>query len=290
MASILITGAKGQLGQCFKTVAKEFPTHNLLLLSKNKLDITKTESLERVYNQHPFEGIINCAAYSNVDKAEIEIEKAFEINERGIQTLVTFAEKKKLFIIHFSTDYVFDGNNMIPLKEEHAKNPLNSYAQSKLAGEKILSKANCINTTFRISWLFSPFGSNFVKTILKLSNKKQEIKVVNDQVGSPTYGIDLAKVVLDNLINPKFFHFDCYHYSNKGAVSWYEFAKKIIEISKIDCSIEPCLTSGYETLAARPKYSILDTKRIENHLSLSIQDWENALIRYIKKYNLNESI
>ena len=290
MASILITGAKGQLGQCFKTVAKEFPTHNLLLLSKNKLDITKTESLERVYNQHPFEGIINCAAYSNVDKAEIEIEKAFEINERGIQTLVTFAEKKKLFIIHFSTDYVFDGNNMIPLKEEHAKNPLNHYAQSKLAGEKILSKANCINTTFRISWLFSPFGSNFVKTILKLSNKKQEIKVVNDQVGSPTYGIDLAKVVLDNLINPKFFHFDCYHYSNKGAVSWYEFAKKIIEISKIDCSIEPCLTSGYETLAARPKYSILDTKRIENHLSLSIQDWENALIRYIKKYNLNESI
>ena len=290
MTSILITGAEGQLGQCFQEVAKEFQIYKLFFKSKKTLDITKEKSLDKVYDQNPFDGIINCAAYSNVDKAEIEIEKAFEINERGIQTLVTFAEKKKLFIIHFSTDYVFNGNNMIPLKEEHAKNPLNHYAQSKLAGEKILSKANCINTTFRISWLFSPFGSNFVKTILKLSNKKQEIKVVNDQVGSPTYGIDLAKVVLDNLTNPKFFHFDCYHYSNKGAVSWYEFAKKIIEISKIDCSIEPCLTSGYETLAARPKYSILDTKRIENHLSLSIQDWENALIRYIKKYNLNESI
>ena len=240
MSSIIVTGAEGQLGQCFKELAKEYPIHNLFFLSKKSLDITDASSLDKVYDQNPFDGIINCAAYSNVDKAEIEIEKAFEINERGIQTLVTFAEKKKLFIIHFSTDYVFDGNNMIPLKEEHAKNPLNHYAQSKLAGEKILSKANCINTTFRISWLFSPFGSNFVKTILKLSNKKQEIKVVNDQVGSPTYGIDLAKVVLDNLINPKFFHFDCYHYSNKGAVSWYEFAKKIIEISKIDCSIEPC--------------------------------------------------
>ena len=289
MSSILVTGAEGQLGQCFQEVAKEYPIHNLFFVSKKTLDITKAESLDKVYDQNPFDGIINCAAYSNVDKAEIEIEKAFEINEFGIQNLVTFAEKKNLFIIHFSTDYVFDGNNRIPLKEEHAKNPLNHYAQSKLAGEKILSKANCSHTTFRISWLFSPFGSNFVKTILKLSNKKKEIKVVNDQVGSPTYGIDLAKVVLDNLTNPKFFHFDCYHYANKGAVSWYEFAKKIIEISKRDCSIEPCLTSEYETLAVRPKYSIR-YKRIENHLSLSIQDWEDALIRCLKKYNFNETV
>ena len=279
MSNILVTGAEGQLGQCFQELAKEYPIHNLLFLSKKSLDITDTSSLDKVYDQNPFDGIINCAAYSNVDKAEIETEKAYETNERGIKTLVSFAEEKNLFIVHFSTDYVFDGNNMIPLKEEHAKNPLNSYAQSKLAGEKILSKANCINTTFRISWLFSPFGSNFVKTILKHSNEKQEIKVVNDQVGSPTYGIDLAKVVLDNLTNPRFFHFDCYHFANKGEVSWFEFAKKIIEISKRNCSIEPCLTSEYEALAVRPKYSILDTKRIENHLSLSLPHWENALIR-----------
>ena len=290
MSSIIVTGAEGQLGQCFQELAKEYPIHNLFFLSKKSLDITDASSLDKVYDQNAFDGIINCAAYSNVDKAEIEIERAYETNERGIKTLVSFAEEKNLFIVHFSTDYVFDGNKRIPLSEEQSRNPLNRYAHSKLAGEKILSKANCINTTFRISWLFSPFGSNFVKTILKLSNKKQEIKVVNDQVGSPTYGIDLAKVVLDNLTNPRFFHFDCYHFANKGEVSWFEFAEKIIEISKIDCSIEPCLTSGYETLAARPKYSILDTKRIENHLSLSIQDWENALIRCIKKYNLNESI
>ena len=290
MSSILVTGAEGQLGQCFHGLAKEYPIHNLFFMTKKTLDITNAESLYKAYEKTPFEGIINCAAYSKVDKAEKEIEKAFEINEQGIKTLIAFAEEKNLFIVNFSTDYVFGVSKRTSLKEEHSKNPLNLYAHSKLAGEKSLSKANCSHTTFRISWLFSPFGSNFVKTILKLSNVEQEIKVVNDQVGRPTYGIDLAKVVLDNLTNPKFFHFDCYHFANRGEVSWFEFARKIIEISKRDCSIEPCLTSEYETLAKRPKYSILDTKRIENHLSLSIQDWENALIRCIKKYNLNESI
>ena len=290
MPSILITGAEGQLGQCFQEVAKEFQIYKLFFESKKTLDITKEKSLDKVYDQNPFDGIINCAAYSNVDKAEIETEKAYQTNERGIQTLATFAEKKNLFVIHFSTDYVFDGSNRIPLKEEHVKNPLNHYTQSKLAGEKILSKANCSNTTFRISWLFSPFGNNFVKKILKLSNVKKKIKVVNDQLGSPTYGIDLARVVLDNFTNPRFFDFGCYHFTNKGGISWFEFAKKIIEISKRDCSIEPCLTSEYETNAVRPKYSILDTKRIENHLSLSIPDWEDALTRCFKKFNFNEIV
>ena len=283
MSNILVTGAEGQLGQCFQALAIEYPIHNLFFLSKKSLDINKSSSLDKVYNQNPFDGIINCAAYSNVDKAEIETEKAYETNERGIKTLVSFAEKKNLFIVHFSTDYVFDGTSRILLKEEHAKNPVNHYAKSKLAGEKILSKANCSHTTFRISWLFSPFSNNFVKTILKLSKIKKEIRVVDDQLGSPTYGIDLARVILDNFTNLRFFDFECYHFTNKGGISWFEFAKKIIEISKRDCSIKPCLTSEYETLAVRPKYSILDTKRVENHLSLSIPDWEDALIRCFKK-------
>ena len=283
MSKILVTGAEGQLGQCFQALAIEYPIHKLFFLSKKSLDINKASSLDKVYYQNPFDGIINCAAYSNVDKAEIETEKAYETNELGIKTLVSFAEKKNLFIIHFSTDYVFDGTSKILLKEEHAKNPLNHYAKSKLAGEKILSKANCSHTTFRISWLFSPFSNNFVKTILKISKIKKEIRVVDDQLGSPTYGIDLARVILDNFTNLRFFDFECYHFTNKGGISWFEFAKKIIEISKRDCSIKPCLTSEYETLAVRPKYSILDTKRVENHLSLSIPDWEDALIRCFKK-------
>ena len=290
MSKILVTGAEGQLGQCFQEVAKEFPKYKLFFESKKTLDINKKESLDKAYHQDPFDGIINCAAYSNVDQAEIEIEKTYKINEFGVQNLVAFAEKKNLFIVHFSTDYVFEGNEKIPLEEEHPKNPLNHYAHSKLAGEKILSKSSCSNITFRISWLFSPFGNNFVKKILKLSNIKKEIKVVNDELGSPTYGIDLARVVLEKLTNPKFFDFNCYHYANKGSVSWYEFAKKIIEISEKNCVVYPCLTSEYKTLAARPKYSVLDTKRIENHLSLSIPDWEDALTRCFKKYNFNEIV
>ncbi len=290
MSNILVTGSEGQLGLCFKELVEEYPIHNLHFVSKEILDINETENLDRVYEQYTFDGIINCAAYSKVDKAEIEIENAYKINERGIQNLVAFAEKKKLFLVHFSTDYVFDGKNRIPYQEEHTKNPLNLYARSKLAGEKILSKANCRHTTFRISWLFSPFGINFVKTILQISNERQEIKVVNDQLGSPTYGIDLAKVVLDNFTNPRFFDFDCYHFTNKGGISWFEFAKKIIEISKRDCSIKPCLTSEYPTSAVRPNYTVLDTRRIEKHLSISIPDWGNALIRCLKKYNFNEAV
>ena len=173
MFSILVTGAEGQLGQCFQAVAKEFPKHNLLFQSKKTLDITKEESLKKVYQQHPFEGIINCAAYSKVDQAEIEMEKAHQINHHGIQNLVALAEQKDLFIIHFSTDYIFDGKERTPFKEEHPANPLNHYGHSKLAGEKVLSKSKCSHTTFRISWLFSPFGSNFVKTMTSLETSRK---------------------------------------------------------------------------------------------------------------------
>ena len=283
MSNILVTGAEGQLGQCFKTVAKEFPTYNLFFVSKSTLDITKTESLERVYRQHPFEGIINCAAYSKVDKAEIEKEKAYQINHYGIQNLVALAEQKDLFIIHFSTDYIFDGKERTPFKEEHGKNPLNYYAHSKLAGEKVLSKSKCSHITFRISWLFSPFGSNFVKTILRLSETKKEIKVINDQFGRPTYGIDLARDVLDKLNHPDFFDFNGYHYANKGVISWFEFATKIRDFSKSSCAVNPCSTSEHETSAHRPSYSVLDTERIENHLSLSLSNWEDALQRCLKR-------
>ena len=286
MSSILVTGAEGQLGQCFNTVAKEFPRHNLLFVSKNTLDITKAKSLARVYKQYRFDGIINCAAYSKVDLAEFEIEKSRRINHHGIQNLVDLAEQKDLFIIHFSTDYIFDGKERIPFKEEHVSNPLNRYAQSKLAGEKVLSESKCRHITFRISWLFSPFGSNFVKTILRLSEKEKEIKVVNDQFGRPTYGIDLARNVLDKLNHPDFFNFNVYHYANKGVISWFEFATKIRDFSKSSIAINPCSTSEYETSAVRPSYSVLDTGRIENYLSLSLSNWEDALQRCLKRIEL----
>ena len=288
MLKVLVTGAEGQLGQCFQAVAKEFPLYDLIFVTKRSLDITKAEGFQKIYEHKSFDGIINCAAYSKVDQAELDKNKAYEINEKGIQNLVDFSEKNSLFIINFSTDYVFNSNNKSSFKEEELTNPINIYAESKLAGEDILKNAICPNITIRTSWLFSPYGNNFVNTILKLSSYKKILRVVNDQLGRPTYGIDLARIVLDKLSQPNFFDFDCYHYANKGAVSWYGFAKKIIEISNKNCFIKPCSTSEHETLAVRPKYSILDTNRIENHLSLSIPSWENALERCLNKYNLNE--
>jgi len=290
MSNILVTGAEGQLGQCFQSVSKEYPSHNLFFVNKKELDITKIESLEKFFFQHPFEGIINCAAYSKVDQAEVEIDNANAINKNGIQNLATFAEQKDLFVIHFSTDYVFDGKMKVPLKEEHSTNPLNRYAKSKLEGEALLRKTNCIHTTFRISWLFSPFGGNFVKTILNLTTSMQEIQVVKDQIGRPTYGIDLARMVMTKLNHTEFFDFDCYHFANKGNTSWFDFARKIIDFSNSNCSVKPCLSSENKALAVRPIYSILDTTRIERTLSLKIRNWETALKDCINKIKHNEII
>ena len=290
MSNILVTGAEGQLGQCFHTVSKEYPSHNLFFVNKKALDITKTESLEKFFFQHPFEGIINCAAYSKVDQAEVEIDNANAINKNGIQNLATFAEQKDLFIIHFSTDYVFDGKMKVLLKEEYPTNPLNQYAKSKLEGEAVLRKTNCIHTTFRISWLFSPFGDNFVKTILKLTDSMQEIHVVKDQIGRPTYGIDLARMIMTKLNHPEFFDFDCYHFANEGTTSWFDFARKIIDFSNSNCNVKPCLSSEHKALAVRPFYSILDTTRIERTLSLKIRNWETALRDCVNKIQYNEII
>ena len=228
---VLITGSSGQLG---KALIEKIPKNiEIYAPKRSELNLSDIKSCKDIIKRLKPDWTINCGAFTNVNLAESQKEIAMRINAGAPEA---FAKEIKNYggsLLQISTDYVFDGSNRIPLKEEHVKNPLNHYAQSKLAGEKILSKANCSNTTFRISWLFSPFGNNFVKKILKLSNVKKKIKVVNDQLGSPTYGIDLARVVLDNFTNPRFFDFGCYHFTNKGGISWFEFAKKIIEISLV---------------------------------------------------------
>ena len=211
MPSYLVTGGSGQLGQCFHAVAKESPAINLFFTSRNEVDITRSETLANFYSKNPFDGIINCAAYINVDQAEKEEESAFKINTEGLQNLIDFAEEKKLSIIHFSTDYVFDGNSSEPYPEEAATNPIGIYGNSKLKGEVRLSKSSCKNVTIRISWLFSPFGKNFVKTIAHLVKDKKELKVVDDQWGRPTYGIDLARTVLKLLSNDTLHIFPILH-------------------------------------------------------------------------------
>ena len=283
MASYLVTGANGQLGQCFRTVAQEFSNHDLIFANREEVDLTRPETLQNTYKKKPFEGIINCAAYTQVDQAEEEPEKALQINAEGVQNLVAFAEEKGVSLIHFSTDYVFSGNASVPIQEDDKCNPINAYGQSKFEGEQWMDKAMCPHTTFRISWLFSPFGTNFVKTILRLCNSKDQLNIVHDQWGRLTYGVDLARVVLTHIDQPIFFDYSCYHFAQRGATNWFDFAKKIEGLTKSTCKLVPISTEKYPTAAKRPLYAVLDTTRIENHLSLQPLRWEVALEDCIKR-------
>ena len=290
MPNYLVTGGSGQLGQCFQAVAKEFPEINLLFTSRNEVDITRSETLANFHSKNPFHGIINCAAYTNVDQAEKEQESAFKINTEGLQNLIAFAEEKKLSIIHFSTDYVFDGNSSEPYLEEAETNPLGVYGASKLQGEIYLSKSSCKNVSIRTSWLFSPFGKNFVKTIAHLAKEKKELKVVEDQYGRPTYGIDLARAVLSLISNKTIYRFPILHYANKGVCSWKEFAEAIVNTSGSETKVLGVSTSDYPTLAKRPKYSILDTERIERALKIEIPLWNESLKKCLQILKSNESL
>ena len=282
MSSYLVTGGSGQLGQCFQAVAKEFPEIILLFTSRNEVDITRSETLANFHSKNPFHGIINCAAYTNVDQAEKEQESALKINTEGLQNLIAFAEEKRLSIIHFSTDYVFDGNSYEPYREETETNTLGVYGASKLQGEIHLSKSSCKNVSIRTSWLFSPFGKNFVKTIAHLAKEKKELKVVEDQCGRPTYGIDLARAVLSLISNKTIYRFPILHYANKGVCSWKEFAEAIVNTSGSETKVLGVSTSDYPTLAKRPKYSILDTERIEKELGVTIPMWQESLKKCIQ--------
>ena len=290
MPNYLVTGGSGQLGQCFQAIAKEFSEINLLFTSRNEVDITRSETLANFHSKNPFHGIINCAAYTNVDQAEKEQESALKINTEGLQNLIAFAEEKKLSIIHFSTDYVFDGNSSEPYREEVETNPLGVYGASKLQGEIHLSKSSCENVFIRTSWLFSPFGKNFVKTIAHLAKEKKELKVVEDQCGRPTYGIDLARAVLSLISNKTIYRFPILHYANKGICSWKEFAEAIVNTSGSETKVLGVSTSDYPTLAKRPKYSILDTERIERALKIEIPLWNESLKKCLQIIKSNENL
>ena len=277
MPSYLVTGDGGQLSQCFYAIREEFPNHELIFAGQNIVDLTRPETLQKFHETETFEGIINCAAYTMVDQAELESGKAHQINAKGVLNLSKFTLEKKLSFIHFSTDHIFDGTQSIPYKENDIPNPINSYGHSKFEGERMLNRVKGKHTTFRVSWLFSPYGNNFVRTILKLSETKKKIKVVNDQWGCPTYGIDLARMVLTYIDKPHLFDYNCYHFTQQRHITWFDFARRIIFLKKSSCKVTPCSTSEYPTKAKRPKYSVLDTTRIKNHLLLKPLKWEAAL-------------
>ena len=282
MPNYLVTGGSGQLGQCFHAVTNQFSEINLFFASRNEVDITRSETIANFYSKNSFDGIINCAAYTNVDQAEKEEESVLKINTEGLQNLIDFAENKDLSIIHFSTDYVFDGQATEPYPEEAVTNPIGIYGESKSQGEIRLSKSSCKNATIRTSWLFSPFGENFVKTIASLAKEKPELNVVDDQWGSPTYGIDLARTILRLISTNKIYTFPILHYANQGVCSWKEFAEAIVNKLEHKTTIQGIPTSAYPTLAKRPKYSILDAGRIEKELQIEIPTWQESLKKCIQ--------
>jgi len=282
MPSYLVTGGSGQLGRCFRAVAKESPAINLFFTSRNEVDITRSETVANFYSKNPFDGIINCAAYTNVDRSEKDQRNVFKINTEGLQSIIDFAENKNLSIIHFSTDYVFDGQSSEPYQEQAATNPIGIYGNSKLQGEVRLSKSSCKSLTIRTSWLFSPFGKNFVKTITRLVKEKPALKVVDDQWGRPTYGIDLARTVLKLISNDTMDTVPILHYANQGVCNWKEFAEAIINELEHKTTIQGIPTSAYPTLAKRPKYSILDTGQIEKELQIEIPTWQESLKKCIQ--------
>ena len=290
MPSYLLTGGSGQLGQCFHAVAKESPEINLFFTSRNEVDITRLETLANFYSKNPFDGIINCAAYTNVDQAEKEVESAFKINTEGLQNLIDFAEDKNISIIHFSTDYVFDGQSSKPNLEKGLTGPLGVYAKSKVQGETLLSKSSCKNVTIRTSWLFSPFEKNFVKTIAHLAKDKKELRVVEDQWGRPTYGIDLARTILKLISNDTIYTFTILHYANQGVCNWKVFADAIVNELECKTIIQGIATSAYPTLVKRPNYSILDTERIEKELGVAIPKWQESLKKCIQILKSDESL
>ncbi|OUU20303.1 MAG: dTDP-4-dehydrorhamnose reductase [Flavobacteriaceae bacterium TMED48] len=288
MPSYLVTGSKGQLGQCFHSIQSEFPQYQLLFAPQSEVDITQVQTLSNYFKKHPFEGIINCAAYTQVDQAETDTDAARKINSDGVRTLIKFADAKSLKLIHFSTDFVFDGTKKGEYLEDDQATPLSNYGQSKREGEVFLEKANCPSVNFRVSWLYSPFGKNFVKTIIKTCQSKTVLKVVDNQFGKPTNGIDLARAVLSCLKHPDLFKNKTYHFAQGPQTTWFDFARKITQLIGSNCKVEPISSLAYPTAAKRPPNSALNTQRIENTLSLNIRPWESALEECIKRIRENE--
>jgi dTDP-4-dehydrorhamnose reductase len=284
--TILVTGANGQLGNELRQLSLKFPVYNFLFTSKTELAIENTESLNKFFEKQQINYCINCAAYTAVDKAESEKEKAFLINGDAAGFLASICSDHKAKLIHISTDYVYDGTSKRALKEDDAVAPLNVYGWSKLKGEELVLNHNASALIIRTSWVYSVFGNNFVKTMLRLFKEKDSINVVNDQYGCPTYAADLAAVVMKFIENTEDGneYNGIVNYSNSGITTWFDFALAIKEFVNSPCKIFPVATSQYPTAARRPQYSVLDTSKIKNTLHIVIPSWKESLYKCLDAY------
>ena len=288
---VLVTGANGQLGQAIQSIATDYPAIDFVFCSSSDLDITNLDNCKTIFKQYQPNFCINTAAYTAVDKAETEPEKAHLINVIGAQNLAEVCKKQDTVLLHVSTDFVFDGDNRVtssgvemPYTETDIPNPTGVYGQTKLEGEIAIQNTWEKHFIIRTSWVYSQFANNFMKTMIRLGNERNELSVVNDQIGTPTNAVDLAEVLLHIVKSQKskVKNFGIYNFSNEGQCSWYDFANEIFKLNNISINLKGIPTESYPTPAKRPKYSVLDKTKIATAFGIPINTWQKSLLECIE--------
>lgn len=293
--NVLVTGANGQLGNELRLLSQG-SGHNFIFSDVNQapgvdtvyLDITDPAALEIVAGSFPVDVIVNCAAYTNVEKAEDDVAFAELLNSNAVGNLAALAKRNDATLIHVSTDYVFPGTAFKPISEDMEPDPRSVYGATKLAGEKAVADSGCKSIIVRTAWLYSPFGKNFVKTMMALTASKPGIKVVCDQVGTPTYAADLASFIMGIIENGQLDRTGTYHYSDEGAISWYDFAQAICELAGNSCEIEPCSSAEFPSKVERPHYSVLDKTRAKATFGIKIPYWKDSLKACMERISENK--
>lgn len=278
---VLVTGAGGQLGQALQFIAPNYPEIQFVFCDSTKLDVTNFNNVKQLFKQFKPDFCINAAAYTAVDKAETEPEKAHLINVIGPKNLAVVCQEFDTVLLHISTDFVFDGLKNSPYSEEDRPNPSGVYGQTKLEGEKAIQETWQKHFIIRTSWVYSQFGNNFMKTMLRLASERDKLSFVNDQIGTPTNAVDLAdvlvKIILSDNQQPTTDNYGIYNFSNEGQCTWYYFAKKIFEFNNIKINLEPIPTTSFPTPAKRPGYSVLDKSKIKKVFGFEVKYWEEVL-------------
>lgn len=278
----IVLGASGQLGQCLRLAANKRSFSDIIFPDEAEANILETNLLQKLFEQETPSFVINCAAYTAVDKAEDEQELSRNINARGVANIAYLCSLHNSTLVHISTDFVFKGDSPLLLTENDKTEPINIYGITKLEGEQVIAKALEKYLIIRTSWLYSEYGNNFVKTMLRLGKERDELGVIIDQIGSPTYAVDLANAILDMIETPGI-TYGIYHYSNEGITSWYDFAKAIFDLSNINTQLKPLKTTEYITKASRPSFSVMDKTKVKNTYGLKIPYWRDSLKDCLEK-------
>lgn len=281
MKKVLVTGANGQLGRCIQGLSAKFSEFQFIYAGQQELDIADWDAVSTLFKKNHFDFCINCAAYTAVDKAESDAEKAFLVNVKGVENIAKACREDNTTLLHVSTDFVFDGFAVEQYSEKDKPNPLSVYGRTKLDGEEKIQQILEKHFIVRTSWLYSEYQQNFLKTMLRLSETRSELSVVSDQFGSPTYASDLAYMLLV-ILKSNSENYGIYHYSNTGQTSWYGFAKAIFEIAGVQINLSSIKTEDYPTAAIRPKYSVLCTAKTSREFDLEIPNWRDSLTRAIQ--------